>query len=229
MKLPIIVGSNMYNERDQVEGWLKNVRGFADGVFIVDNGSTDGTIEYFRKEGIHVIESNIIIEEGYGPARNHLRKTALELYPNAHWLLFMDADERIDEGDYHAMHFLADTLQEKYNCVAFPRIDWHDLEKTKAENDYKVSPDWQCRMTRLNSSVMYVRRLHEQVVNHVMYETPLNPVLNHFHRCASKEKRDQVGRVCSYLHNTDTEYGHTYPKHHKEEFYAEQRKEKGIK
>ena len=47
MKQQIIVGSNMYNERPQVEGWLANVRDFADGIFIVDTGSTDGTIEFF--------------------------------------------------------------------------------------------------------------------------------------------------------------------------------------
>ena len=228
MKLPVIVGSNMYNEIQQVEGWLKNVREFADGIFIVDTGSTDGTIEFFKKEGVEVIVDDIIIREGYGPARNNLRSTALSLYPNAHWLLFMDADERIDPEDYHQIRFLADNLSTKFNCIALPRLDWHDLEKTKSENDIHVHADYQARMTRLNSNISYVRKIHEQVINANIYCKTNNPVLNHFHRPTDQKTRDYVGRVCSKLHAEDKEFGHTYPKHHKEDYYAKQVQEGGL-
>ena len=143
--------------------------------------------------------------------------------------MFMDADERLNESEHHKLHFLADALDPVHNAIAFPRIDWHDLSKTKAEKDYLGIPDYQARMSRLHSQVTYVRKLHEQIQNANMYVNINNPVLDHFHRCAGQEKRDQVGKVCAKLHHEDTEFGHTYPKHHKADEYLKRAETEGVK
>lgn len=239
MDKPLVVASNMLNERPQLEAWFENMREIADGgILIVDGGSTDGTIEFFRElEGLSVgslnpvvlIVDNIIQTEGYGPARNHLRRMSRRYFPDAHWMVYFDADERIDESDYFTLLSIKENLVDNCDVVALPRIDWMDTERTAAARDWRAYPDYQARMTRLGSTLSYVRRLHEQVVGfRDMYAELTNPKINHFHRSVAQEKRDYVGKVCALLHDKDTEWGASYPKHHKEDYYRELLEKEGL-
>lgn len=229
----LVIASNMLNERDELDEWWENMSQIVDHILIVDGGSKDGTSEFFeqrKEEGFSVvcILDSIIQREGYGAARNHLRREARKFFPEAHWLLYLDADERILEKDYHQLRFLKDYLISEYDVIAFPRIDWHDKAMTKAENDWVSAPDWQARMSRLDSSVKYVRRLHEQVQDYSKIYTELTtPKINHFHKCSPQSKRDYVGKVCAHLHGID-EMGDTYPEHHKEAHYRELLEKEGL-
>jgi glycosyltransferase involved in cell wall biosynthesis len=220
----------MYNEIHQLEEWFHFVKQIADGgILIVDTGSKDGTIEYATKQGAIVIIDDIIIREGYGPARNHLRMESRKHFPNAHWMIYLDADERIDAKEFHRLRFIKDYLRETFDVVALPRIDWMDKERTAMAKDWTIFPDWQARMTRLNSPMRYVRKLHEQIVDfRGIYTNLRTPKINHFHRSASRDKRDYIGRVCAKLHMEDSEYGETYPMHHKEQFYRDQLEKEGL-
>lgn len=226
----LIVASNMYNEIDQLEEWFGFVRKITDGgIVIVDSGSTDGTIEFCKKQpNTLLVVDDVIRREGYGPARNQLRELAKE-YFNADWCLYLDADERIFPKHFHTLRFLKDYLVEQYDVIAFPRIDWLDRDCTKMAKDWVVNPDWQSRMTRLNNGIYYVRRLHEQITGYQkIYCNLESPVINHFHRTAGKEKRDLVGKLCAKLHSEDIEFGHTYPQHPKEALYKELYDKEGL-
>lgn len=232
---PLVVASNMYNEIEQLEEWFDFVKEIADGgILIVDSGSTDGTTEFFAKkveEGhqLVVVLDEIIQREGYGPARNHLRFESKRHFPKAHWMIYLDADERIDEADFHKLRWIKDYLIDEYDIVALPRIDWLDKEKKKMAKDFRVNPDWQARMSRLDTPIEYVRRLHEQVTKFNKIYTKLNgPKINHFHRSTEQKKRDFIGKLCAKLHEQD-EYGHTYPEHHKEAYYRDMLKKEGLK
>lgn len=228
---PLVIASNMLNEIEQLDRWHHSVQGIADGgILIVDGGSTDGTVEWFARndDSVVVIRDDIIQREGYGPARNHLRSEARKYFPEAHWLMYLDADERIFPSDFHKLRWIKDYLIDDYDVVALPRIDWMDLEMQMAAKDYHTNPDWQARMTRLPSSVQYIRRLHEQISGYKGIYTKLNgPKINHFHRCTSQKKRDFVGKLCAHLHLKD-EYGDTYPEHHKEAYYRELLEKEGL-
>lgn len=223
----LVVVSNMKNERHHIDEWMPIANRISGGrVIIVDNGSTDGTIERARWFGAVVVVDDIIVREGYGPARNQLRQLAKKHFPEAAWALLLDADERIHREDYHRLRVLKDYLHPGYNAVAFPRIDWVDAQMTEMAKDWHAYPDFQCRMTRLDADIRYVRKLHEQVAGASIYASLRNPKLNHLHRSAPKWKRTEVGKVCAKLHAEDTEHGHTYPAHHKEaHFYDLYRKE----
>jgi len=227
---PLVVASNLYNEIDQMEEWFDFVKKIADGgILIVDTGSTDGTIEYCRKQGAVVIIDDIIKREGYGPARNHLRQKSKEFFPNAHWMIYLDADERIDPSDFHTLRFLKDYLIDEYDVIAFPRIDWLDKERTGMAKDWHTQPDWQARMTRLNSPIEYYRKLHEAIRGYSKIYLDLNnPKINHFHRSTDKKKRDSIGKLCAYLHEKDKEYGKTVPEHPKEAKYRELLRKEGL-
>lgn len=227
---PLVIASNIYQEIDQLPDWFDNMKPLADGgILIVDSGSTDGSIEYCKKQGAVVIVDDIIRREGYGPARTHLRELSKQHFPKAHWMCYFDADERINPEEYHQMRFLKDNLIPAYDVIALPRIDWIDLERSAMAKDWKIYPDWQARMARLPAPISYARRLHEQVQNfRAIYNHLTNPKINHFHRSAGQEKRDLIGRLCAKLHMEDKDMGHTYGEHHKEAYYREQYLKYGL-
>jgi len=225
----LVIASNMYNEIDQIKGWMENVKKIADGgILIVDTGSRDGTIEYCKKNGAVVVVNDIIRSQGYGPARNHLRYESKNHFPNAHWMMYLDADERIMEEDFHHLRWIKDYLIGQYDVVGFPRIDWRDLQMKEAAKDWKIAPDWQARMTRLGSPIKYVRRLHEQLTGHkAIFLDLMSPKIHHFHRTTGQKKRDLIGKLCAKLHMED-EYKDTYPMHHKEQYYRDLLEKEGL-
>ena len=217
----MVIASNMLNEIEQLPRWFDWAKKMAHGILIVDTGSTDGTVEYAKNCGAVVIVDDIIQREGYGPARNQLRALTRIHFPNADWMAYFDADETVSEKDFHIWAFLRDYLDPKFDVIAFPRIDWFDFEMTKAANDFHFQPDYQARMTRLNSGVEYYRKLHEMIRNYTgVFNKTTNPKINHFHR-AIQTKRDFIGKLCAKLHMEDKEFGHTLGEHPKEAHYRE--------
>jgi|PlaIllAssembly_1097288.scaffolds.fasta_scaffold190723_2 glycosyltransferase involved in cell wall biosynthesis len=224
----MIIASNMLNEIEQLPRWFEWVEKIADGILIVDTGSTDGTLDFAKKHGATVITDDIIQREGYGAARNQLRNLARVHFPGAHWLAYFDADETVLESDFHHWRFLRDYLDTKFDIIALPRIDWFDFEMTKAANDFHYQPDYQARMSRLGSGVEYYRKLHEMIRNYTgVFNKTTNPKINHFHR-AIQSKRDFIGKLCAKLHMEDKEFGHTLGEHPKEAHYRELLQKEGL-
>ena len=237
MKL-LTIASNCYNEISQLDcenSWYDNMVQIADGgIIIVDTGSTDGTKEFFedKKDGIVplvFITDDIILREGYGPARNHLREMSRQHFPEAHWMIYLDADERIEKDDYHHLRFLKDYLIPEYDVIALPRANRLSQDTKENKVDVMVNPDYQARMTRLASPITYIRKLHEQIVgfNKLLAFTS-NPKIQHFHRTTSPEKRDYIGKVCAKLHMEDAEHGDSYQMHHKEQHYRDLLEKEGL-
>jgi len=229
----VVITSNMLNEANNyLDEWIDNMKQLTDtGIIVVDGGSIDGTKEVLEINDIIVVTDNIIQREGYGPARNQLRELAKQYFPDAHWECHFDCDERIDPSDFHKFRWLKDYLNEcYYDVIGFPRIDWYDRDKIKSANNIRINPDFQARMSRLSCSVRYEKACHEQVVptKGIYLNVDTCPVIQHFHRSAPKEKRDQVGRLCSFLHRKDDEAGIKYPKHHKEDMYYQKYLEEGL-
>lgn len=230
---PLVIASNFFNEILQCEEWLSNMQQIADaGIVIVDTGSTDGTREFFESRAnsyLKYVVDDIIVREGYGAARNHLRALSRQLFPKASWCLYIDADERIQEEDFHTLRFLKDYLIDDYDVIALPRLNRLSKDNDLTKYDFRINPDYQARMTRLNSPLQYVRKLHEQLFGHkAIYAELTNPKIHHFHRSTDQKKRDFIGRLCAKLHAEDEEHGASYPEHHKEAYYREMLKKEGL-
>jgi len=235
---PLVVASNMFNEIHQLQGddwlsnWYVNMCNIADmGILIVDTGSTDGTIEYFKgKQNVTVVVDDIILREGYGPARNHLRDMSKKHYPDAQWVVYLDGDERINPSDYHRFRFMKDYLDDRFDIIAFPRKNMVQKGRLKTKRDIHVNPDYQARMSRLYAPIKYVNRLHESVEGaRGIFADIKNPKIEHYHRSTNKEKRDYIGKVCVHLWQKQNEENPgSLPKHHKQHIYEELLDKEGL-
>jgi glycosyltransferase involved in cell wall biosynthesis len=97
-------------ERD-LTGWFESVERIADAVVALDDGSTDGTRELLAA---HPLVREVLTNprrDGYAgwddaANRNRLLSAAGELEPD--WILWLDADERIDAEDAAALREFVD-------------------------------------------------------------------------------------------------------------------------
>ena len=78
-----------YNEERNLPGCLASLSGWVSEIFVVDSGSTDGTLAIAREAGATVLQHPF---EHYGAQRNW----AIDNIPTtAPWTLHIDADERV--------------------------------------------------------------------------------------------------------------------------------------
>jgi len=84
------------NEEEHVDRWMESAR-YADGIFVLDTGSTDFTNTFLRQHGVKVIEA-LIEPFRFDVARNMiLNQIDSDKYDYA---LFLDMDEVLEENWY---------------------------------------------------------------------------------------------------------------------------------
>jgi tetratricopeptide (TPR) repeat protein len=88
------------DEEEMLPGCLESVQGHVDEMVIVDTGSSDRTVEIAESFGATVL--HFAWTGSFSDARNH----GLERAGGSH-ILWLDADERIEEGDAAALRELA--------------------------------------------------------------------------------------------------------------------------
>jgi hypothetical protein len=103
---PVVCLLPARNAEHDLPGWLESVRGFADGIVALDDGSTDGTAAVLAGDPlVRILLSNPRRETyaGWDDAanRNRLLAAAGELAPT--WVVSLDADERLDPEDAAAL------------------------------------------------------------------------------------------------------------------------------
>jgi len=79
------------DEESVIEDCLKSVKGVVDQIVVVDTGSRDSTIEICKRYGAEVYYYRW--RDDFSAARNESIK-----YARGDWILWMDADERLDPG-----------------------------------------------------------------------------------------------------------------------------------
>ncbi len=85
-KLTVVIITK--NEESNIDSCLKQLV-FADEIILIDDNSTDKTLEIAKKYKVKVISNKL-------SSFSHQRNLALERASNS-WVLFIDADETIDE------------------------------------------------------------------------------------------------------------------------------------
>lgn len=80
------------DEAESLPRCLQSVEGAVDEIIVVDTGSSDGTPDIAREWGARVID--FVWQDDFAMARNAGLDAA-----TGHWILFLDADEALDESD----------------------------------------------------------------------------------------------------------------------------------
>lgn len=91
MDLSFLVAIPVFNERKYVEQVLRKVRGYADQILLIDDGSTDGTAEYLAsRSDIHLIRH----PENRGYGQSLIDAFAWADARGFDWVITMDCDEQ---------------------------------------------------------------------------------------------------------------------------------------
>src|SRR6476469_691504 len=99
------------NCADDLPGWFDAVRPVADAVIALDDGSTDATGELLEREPLVEVVLRRPRRESFhawddGANRNWLLERAVDV--DAHWILSLDADERLSADDAAALRRFVD-------------------------------------------------------------------------------------------------------------------------
>ena len=114
MKISAIIITK--NEAHNLSACLESVS-FADEIIVVDNSSTDETVQIAKKYG--AIVTTTIDWPGFGIQKNRALSQATKK-----WVLSVDADERItDELAKEIMQVIQH--QSTLDCYLIPRLSWY--------------------------------------------------------------------------------------------------------
>jgi glycosyltransferase involved in cell wall biosynthesis len=139
------------NEEPVIRDCLESVK-WADEIVVVDNYSTDGTLEIVKKYGAKVIKSKV--GNNFADHRNIGAKAA-----SGEWLLYVDADERVKpELKEEIQALLAN--DPVYPAYAIPR---ENIRLTKVLYHGGWWPDYVLRLIKKSALKIWVSgELHEQ-------------------------------------------------------------------
>ncbi len=166
MKISAIILTK--NEEKRIEKAIKSLS-FCDEVVVIDDVSTDGTVEKAKEMGatVHIHEKN----KTFSGQRNF----AMEKARNE-WVLFVDADEEVsDELRSEILRLKHDTSTEAY---ALPRRDFFWDHEMKYGETKKVRNAGIVRLMKKGSGV-WVGLVHERFVSSKK-AVKLNGFLNHY-------------------------------------------------
>jgi glycosyltransferase involved in cell wall biosynthesis len=145
MHLSIVVIAK--NEEERIEACLKSCR-FGDELIVIDNGSTDRTVEVSKKAGARVINFH---SDDFAKIRNKGMEEA-----KGEWVLYVDSDERV-------LKPLQDEIRELaagtgYAAFALSRINIIFGQKV---NYGPYKKDWMIRLFKKSEFESWVGKVHE--------------------------------------------------------------------
>lgn len=157
------------NEEKNLCGILSDIRGVVDEICIVDTGSSDGTISVAESFGAKI--GHFPWVDDFSAARNH----SIEL-AGSDYLLWLDADDRVDEEDRKALRALKARLSPGKNKAYGLKI------LSSLEN----MPNMVCYQPRIipnRRGVRFTGRVHEQILpaleQNAVIVKPVDIVIRH--------------------------------------------------
>jgi len=130
------------NEVHDLPGCLKSVA-WSDDVFVLDSGSTDGTLEIAVSAGAHIVHNKF---ESFGKQRNFALDNIQFKYD---WLLFVDADERVTPAFYNG---LLDSILKAGDSTAGFYCCWKMMLENVWLKHSDNFPKWQFRAMHIGKA-----------------------------------------------------------------------------
>lgn len=136
------------NEAERLHLILGDIMGLWDELIIVDTGSTDETIEIAQRFGARVVSQSWIGD--FSAARNRSKDEA-----RAAWIMWLDADDRIEAADVKRLQSLKPTLRS--DIV-------YNLQVVNRRADGFSPPFMQARLFPNDPRLRFESRVHESIM-----------------------------------------------------------------
>lgn len=140
------------NEEQNLAHILTDVQGFADEIVVVDTGSTDNTVAIAESFGARI--GNFAWTDDFAAARNHSIDLA-----NSDYLLWLDADDRIDETELHKLKELKGHL----DSACYLKIESITDEAAASGNGH--TSFYQLRIFPRREDIRFRGRVHEELLS----------------------------------------------------------------
>lgn len=138
------------NEEKNLRGILSDIKGVVDEICIVDTGSQDGTISIAESFGARI--EHFPWSNDFSAARNHSLACAQSDY-----LLWVDADDRVDERDRKALAALKTKLR-------YQKDRAYMLKIFSSTEDAADLISYQTRIIPNRDTIRFEGRIHEQIL-----------------------------------------------------------------
>ena len=168
MRLSVIVITR--NEQANIVECLRSVD-FADEIIVVDNASTDDTVELARRAGAIVHQTQDW--PGFGPQKNR----ALA-YATGDWVLSMDADERVTP-ELREEILKVISSENAPNCFSIPRSSWFCGRFMRHSG---WTPDYVDRLFKAGTAQFSLDLVHEKLLHNGRAQPLENSLLHYSHR-----------------------------------------------
>jgi len=171
MKLSVIIITR--NEQANIGDCLQSVA-FADEVIVLDNASSDSTVQIARSMGAQVHFSPDW--PGFGPQKNRVLALA-----TGDWILSMDADERVTPELRKEIESIV-SGSATISCFAIPRSSWFCGRFIQHSG---WTPDYVERLFKAGTARFSDDLVHEKLIANGTSGRLHNPLLHYSHRSFS--------------------------------------------
>lgn len=147
------------NEEKFLPDCLESVRGIVDEIVIADTGSTDKTLEIARSFGAKIV--NFPWQNDFSAARNASLQNC-----TGEWILYLDADERIDPKQAEYIRSTLQVAPENVGALLCTIFSPHRFDNDKAEMHSGGYP----RIFRNYGypQINFIGRVHEQITPSIL-------------------------------------------------------------
>lgn len=153
------------NEQELIEDCIKQLS-FANEIIVLDNNSLDDTAKIAKRLNCKVVKAK---SNNFSKNRNQLKNEA-----SGQWLLYLDADERIDSENLEEIKNAASSS--KYSAYYFPRKNYILGKFLKHGGWY---PDYVPRLFKKGKLISWTGDIHESPKVDGSFGYLKNPI-NHF-------------------------------------------------
>jgi glycosyltransferase involved in cell wall biosynthesis len=121
--MSICVVAPMLNEIRFVRAWCENVTRYADEIWVMNTGATDGTLDILRQYRVNI--HHWLVDSPYRWPEAKIRN-CLGAFTKCDWIVYQDADELVGQDFIDAVPDLQKT---RLPFVRFPQLHfWHSLK-----------------------------------------------------------------------------------------------------
>jgi glycosyltransferase involved in cell wall biosynthesis len=149
----VLLGVSTYNEGENIEAWLKHWSSLVDDIVIVDQNSTDDTIDRINRfKATYDGSIDVFSAPTLGKCEPVYQAIEIMATHSNKWLLKMDVDEFMTPKQFNRLMEIAIKAKRDYNstCVMIARknmVDGADLSRIFANPSDEHGRDWQIRLS----------------------------------------------------------------------------------